>query len=132
MSDQEDVSDKGGTMRLGSQECHLLDVVAGTKAHAMYGTNAISERHRHRFEFNNDYRAQFEEAGMACAARGINPEKRPRRDHRARPATPSSWRVQFHPEFKSKPTLAHPLFREFVAAATAHSKGGTKAEVAAS
>ena len=111
MSDQRDITDKGGTMRLGRYPCTL---VPGTHAHAVYGVDQIHERHRHRFEFNNKYRALLETAGLVIS--GHSPDGRlveiiELRDH--------PWFVasQFHPEFRSRPNHPHPLFRGFVAAA---------------
>jgi CTP synthase len=111
MPDQRDITDKGGTMRLGRYPCTL---VPGTRAHAVYGVDQIYERHRHRFEFNNKYRALLETAGLIIS--GHSPDGRlveivELRDH--------PWFVasQFHPEFRSRPNHPHPLFRGFVAAA---------------
>lgn len=111
MPDQRDITEKGGTMRLGLYPCELIP---GTRAHAAYGCNRVEERHRHRFEFNNRYRAILEAAGLVIS--GVSPDKRlveiiELRDH--------PWYVasQFHPEFQSRPGKPHPLFRGFVAAA---------------
>lgn len=111
MPDQRDITEKGGTMRLGLYPC---DLVPGTRAHAAYGCDRVEERHRHRFEFNNRYRSVLEAAGLVIS--GISPDKRlveiiELRDH--------PWYVasQFHPEFQSRPGKPHPLFRGFVAAA---------------
>jgi CTP synthase len=111
MSDQRDVTNKGGTMRLGIYPCTLTP---GTRAHAAYGTDSVDERHRHRFEFNNVYREQLSAAGLIFS--GLSPDGRlveiiELRDH--------PWFVasQFHPEFRSRPGNPHPLFREFIAAA---------------
>jgi len=111
MPDQLDISEKGGTMRLGVYPCVL---VPGTKAHAAYGTEMVLERHRHRLEFNNAYRKMLEDAGLVVS--GHSPDGRlveivELRDH--------PWFVgsQFHPEFLSRPNRPHPLFREFCAAA---------------
>jgi CTP synthase len=98
----------GGTMRLGAYECVLRK---GTKARAAYGTDSISERHRHRYEFNNDYREKMDAAGLHVV--GINPETDlveivELENH------PFFVGVQFHPEFKSRPMRPHPLFRDFV------------------
>jgi len=120
MSDQEDVQDKGGTMRLGAWPCR---VVAGTRAHAIYGADMISERHRHRFEFNNEYRRQFEQAGMVVS--GINPEQ-DLVEILELPEHPFFVGVQFHPEFHSRPLHPQPVFKAFVAAALAHSRNGDR------
>ncbi len=111
METQVAVTDKGGTMRLGAYPCNLR---TGTHSHRLYGRTEISERHRHRFEFNNRFRAQFEAAGVQFA--GLSPDGKlveiiELRDH------PFFVGVQFHPEFRSRPTLPHPLFAGFVAAA---------------
>ncbi len=110
MEDQKKVTKKGGTMRLGSYPCEIQD---GTKAFIAYGKSSITERHRHRWEFNNKYKEQFEMAGMKIS--GLSPdgnlvEMIELKDH--------PWFVgcQFHPELKSRLSAAHPLFREFVAA----------------
>jgi CTP synthase len=111
MPDQREVEDKGGSMRLGLYPARLT---AGTRAAAAYGTEVIYERHRHRFEVNNQYRDALESAGMVIS--GQSPDGRlveivELRDH--------PWFVasQFHPEFKSRPDRPHPLFRAFVRAA---------------
>ena len=111
LSEQTGVHDKGGTMRLGSYPCRL---VPGTRAHQAYGVDEIVERHRHRYEFNNSYRAILEHHGLIAG--GVSPdgtlvEISELRDH--------PWMVgsQFHPEFRSRPNRPHPLFRDFVAAA---------------
>ena len=111
MEEQQSVQDRGGTMRLGSCPCTLTP---GSLAHQAYGAGLINERHRHRYELNNNYRKAFHERGLIAS--GISPdgtivEIMERLDH------PWFLAVQFHPEFKSKPTKAHPLFRDFVAAA---------------
>jgi CTP synthase len=110
MPDQKDV-EMGGTMRLGKWPCKL---VPGTKAAAAYGTSMVEERHRHRFEINNAYRDALEEGGLIVS--GASPDNRLAEimelvDH------PWFVGVQFHPEFKSRPTRPHPLFRDFVGAA---------------
>jgi CTP synthase len=114
MEDQKAVTEKGGTMRLGSYACALKE---GTKARELYGQDLIHERHRHRFEFNNDYRAQYEAAGMVFS--GVNTELGlvemiELNNH------PHFVGCQFHPEFKSKPFAPHPLFAGFVKAARDH------------
>ena len=108
MQDQEVNGNKGGTMRLGEYPCQLRK---GSIAFAAYGYREINERHRHRYEFNNKYRFQLEEAGMKIS--GISPsgnlvEIIELADH------PWFLAGQFHPEFKSSPMEPHPLFREFV------------------
>ncbi len=111
---QNNVANKryGGTMRLGAYSCVLTHGSIAAKA---YGTEHISERHRHRYEFNNTYREALEKAGLRCT--GINPEQDlveivELKKH------PFFVGVQFHPEFKSRPQTPHPIFRSFVAAAT--------------
>ena len=101
----------GGTMRLGAYPCKIAE---NTKLRAAYGVEEISERHRHRFEFNNEYRSAFERAGMKLS--GLSPSGEL---VEAVELTDADFYVgvQFHPEFKSRPNAAHPLFREFVAAA---------------
>ena len=117
MPDQRDIADMGGTMRLGVYPCELK---AGTKAAAAYQEQGygqvIQERHRHRFEFNNHYRSQFEEQGIIFS--GLSPDGRlveiaELRDH------PFMLGSQFHPEFKSRPNRPHPLFLAFLRAAEA-------------
>ena len=98
----------GGSMRLGAYNCKLIP---GTKSYKIYGEKNITERHRHRYEFNNDYKEILSKKGMVIA--GINPEKNlveiiEIKDH------PFFVATQFHPEFKSRPTKPHPLFREFI------------------
>ena len=117
MEEQRGVLEKGGTMRLGAQSAVLAD---GTKSAAAYGRTKISERHRHRYEFNPKYRQRLEEAGLVIA--GTSPDGTlveivELADH------PWFVAVQFHPEFKSKPTAAHPLFAGFVAAAVERHAG---------
>ena len=117
MEEQQGVVQKGGTMRLGAQPCVLTD---GTRAAAAYGRETISERHRHRYEFNPRYRERLEAAGLVIA--GTNPDSTlveivELADH------PWFVAVQFHPEFKSKPTAAHPLFAGLVAAAVERHAG---------
>jgi CTP synthase len=111
LDEQRAIIDKGGTMRLGAQEA-LLDPTS--RAAACYGTTTISERHRHRYEFNNVYRQQFAANGMLFAATNLDGSLV---EIIELPAHPWFVAVQFHPEFKSKPTAAHPLFAGFIAAA---------------
>lgn len=111
LSEQRGLENLGGTMRLGAYNCVLKP---GTKAAAAYGTELISERHRHRWEVNNLYKEEFEKKGLVFS--GILEkdqlcEVSEVKDH------PWMVGVQYHPEFKSKPTEAHPLFRDFIAAA---------------
>ncbi len=107
---------KGGTMRLGAYPCHIQE---STLMERIYGCREISERHRHRYEFNNEYRKPFEEAGMKIA--GTSPDGR-LVEAIELPSHPHYIGVQYHPEFKSRPNKAHPLFREFVKAAMACEK----------
>lgn len=116
MEEQKKIKNKGGTMRLGSYTC---DLKKGSKAAAIYGKNRITERHRHRYEFNNKYLEQFEKAGMIAS--GINPENNlveivELKNH------PFFIGGQFHPELKSTVDNPHPLFVNFVAASLAYSK----------
>jgi CTP synthase len=111
MPDQNGDMPKGGTMRLGAYPC---DIAAGTIMARAYGKTKISERHRHRYEFNNDYRTQMEEAGLRIS--GTSPDKRLVEAVEI-PANKHFVGVQYHPEFKSRPNKAHPLFREFIKAA---------------
>ena len=113
MESQADVEQKGGTMRLGAYPCRLRE---GTLAHRLYGSLDISERHRHRFEFNNDYRERLEAAGLVPS--GVHPEL-DLVEIIEIPEHPFFVGVQFHPEFKSSPLAPHPIFRGFVAAALA-------------
>ena len=114
MPDQRDIADLGGTMRLGSYPCRLLP---GTVAAKAYQAEVVTERHRHRFEFNNEYRESLEQAGLVLC--GLSPDGRlveiaEMKDH------PFMLGSQFHPEFKSRPTRPHPLFSAFIKAARAH------------
>jgi CTP synthase len=116
MVDQKGLSAKGGTMRLGKYPCRLHP---GSLAYQAYGMDLIFERHRHRYELNNQYRDDLAEAGMIIS--GINPDQDlveivELRDH------PWFVAVQFHPEFKSRPDRPHPLFRDFIGAALKYAK----------
>lgn len=111
MLEQKDVENMGGTMRLGLYPCRLSE---NSKAREAYNDDLIYERHRHRYEFNNTYRTEFEGKGLLLS--GLSPDGKlveiiedPSR----------KWFVgsQFHPEFRSRPNRAHPLFREFIKAA---------------
>jgi CTP synthase len=111
MEEQKTVTDKGGTMRLGAWNC---DIKTGTLAHKIYGTTSISERHRHRYEFNSAYLSQLEQAGLKAS--GTNPQTGlveivEIEDH------PFFIGVQYHPEYKSTVANPHPIFVNFVAAA---------------
>ena len=125
MSSQEDVTEKGGTMRLGAYPCKLA---ADTLAREAYGEELVYERHRHRFEFNNAFRDQLEDAGLVIS--GLSPDERlvemvelPRDVHPWYVAT------QAHPEFKSRPTKPQPLFREFVRASIGQHEGVDRLQV---
>jgi len=112
LPEQRGVKGKGGTMRLGTYPCSLVE---GTHAAAAYKQNVVYERHRHRFEFNNDFRYTLEKAGLIASgllADGNLVEIVELKDH------PWMLATQFHPEFKSRPNCPHPLFSEFIRAAT--------------
>ena len=116
MDEQKNIVDKGATMRLGSYECQ---VKPGTKGHDAYGQEFVRERHRHRYEVNNDYVEQLEGGGLVVS--GVNPKRNlvemvELADH------PWFLAVQSHPEFLSKPSKAHPLFQAFVAASLEQKK----------
>lgn len=113
MPDQQGNLPKGGSMRLGSYPCA---VTPGTRLYACYGKAQIAERHRHRYEFNNDYRDALQKAGLTLS--GLSPDGR-LVEAVELPGRAFHIGVQFHPEFKSRPNRAHPLFREFIAAALA-------------
>jgi len=102
---------KGGTLRLGSYKCKLQK---GTKSYKLYGKSTINERHRHRYEFNNDFRELLEKKGMIFS--GINPEKNLVEIAEIK-SHPFMIGCQFHPEFKSRPSDPHPLFEGFIKAA---------------
>ncbi|MBA6328549.1 CTP synthase [Colwellia sp. MB02u-6] len=109
-------SDLGGTMRLGSQLCHIMK---GTKAYDVYGSETIYERHRHRFEVNNNYREQLSQAGLVFS--GLSADKT-LVEVIENPNHPWFIAGQFHPEFNSTPRDGHPLFAGFIAAAFEHQK----------
>ncbi|MGA2749980.1 MAG: CTP synthase [Verrucomicrobiota bacterium] len=111
LDEQKQITAKGGTMRLGRQPCQL---VVGSQANLLYGAFVINERHRHRYEFNNDYRQAFEKAGFSFS--GWSPDGK-LVEVIELPSHPYFLACQFHPEFQSKPDLPHPLFRGFIAAA---------------
>lgn len=112
MPEQDGVEDVGGTLRLGAYPCELK---SGSLAEKLYGKSNISERHRHRYEVNNDYRTCLEEKGMVLS--GLSPDKRIV-EMIELPSHPFFIATQAHPEFKSRPNLPHPLFKGFVAAAS--------------
>ncbi len=123
LPEQRGMKNKGGTMRLGNYPCHL---VTGTKAAAVYGQTEIKERHRHRYEFNNDYRDIMEKSGMVYS--GLSPDGKlvevcELADH--------PWMVgcQFHPEFGSRPNRPHPLFLGFIDAARNVLREGTQSSL---
>lgn len=116
MPDQNDVEDIGGTLRLGSYPC-VLD--KSSKAYQLYGEETIHERHRHRYEVNNDYRTVLTEHGMKLS--GLSPDGRII-EMCELPEHPFFVATQAHPELKSRPNRPHPLFRGFVAAALEHKK----------
>jgi CTP synthase len=116
MAEQREIEAKGGTMRLGAYACRLTP---GTIAQQLYGKPEVSERHRHRYEFNNAYMDRLREQGVVIS--GLNPDRNlveivERADH------PWFLACQFHPEFKSRPLVPHPLFRGFVGAALRHKR----------
>ena len=118
MPGQSENIDKGGTLRLGAYPCVIAE---GTTMERCYGTNEIFERHRHRYEFNNDYRDILTQNGLTLS--GLSP------DGRLVETVELSDRpfyvgVQYHPEFKSRPNKAHPLFKGFIAAALEKSEIG--------
>ena len=112
MPDQRGVTAKGGTMRLGAYPCKVVS--RGSRTYQAYGAEEISERHRHRYEFNNEYRDAMTQAGLELA--GLSPDGR-LVEIVELPGHPWFVGVQFHPELKSRPNKAHPLFRAFIAAA---------------
>ena len=119
MEEQKKIIDKGATMRLGSYECQIIP---HTRAARAYKTDSIRERHRHRYEVNNDYVGRLQQAGLMVSGR--NPRRNlveiiELKDH------PWFVAVQFHPEFQSKPSSAHPLFAAFVAAALKYRRSRT-------
>jgi CTP synthase len=114
MEEQKGVKNLGGTMRLGNWPCHLKP---SSRAHQCYGELEIGERHRHRYEVNNAYRAGFEEAGVVFS--GTSPDGE-LVEIMELPAHPFFLAVQFHPELKSRPRRPHPIFKSFVLAAIEH------------
>ncbi|MFN3596979.1 MAG: CTP synthase [Rubricoccaceae bacterium] len=125
MPEQKVIEDKGGTMRLGAYACRLTE---GSLAHAVYGGEAeVRERHRHRYEVNNDLRYKLREAGLCFT--GVNPERDlveivelPQQAEEGRPSHPWFVGVQFHPEYRTRVRRPHPLFVGFVGAALQHAR----------
>jgi CTP synthase len=117
MASQRDVTDKGGTMRLGA---YIAQLKPGTQVRAMYGEEVVSERHRHRYEFNPRYRSRFEGSGFVCS--GESPDGR-LVEFIELEGHPFWVGTQAHPEFKSRPDQPHPLFRGLVGAALARAEG---------
>lgn len=120
MDSQREITDKGGTMRLGAYPARLAE---GSRVAEIYGAEEISERHRHRYEMNRAFIERLEGAGMGFT--GVSPDGKlvemiEIADH--------PWFVgcQFHPELKSRPTRPHPLFASFIAAAARHAEGGRR------
>jgi CTP synthase len=118
MPGQSDTVDKGGTLRLGAYPC---EIVKGTTMERLYGTGSISERHRHRYEFNNDYREVLQEHGLTLS--GMSPDGRLVETIELTDR-PFFVGVQYHPEFKSRPNKPHPLFLGFIGAAFEKMKAG--------
>ena len=117
LESQRDVTSKGGTMRLGA---YFAELTPGSIVANAYGERVVSERHRHRYEFNNKYRAKFEEAGLWCS--GLSPDGR-LVEFVELIGHPFWVGTQAHPEFKSRPDRPAPLFREFIGAALARAEG---------
>ena len=123
MADQQGNIPKGGTMRLGKYPCK---VAPGTKMAQCYGQDLIWERHRHRYEFNNDFRAEMEAAGLVIS--GTSPDGRLVETVEL-PGRPFHLGAQFHPEFKSRPNRAHPLFKAFIAASLDNRKSAGRSSM---
>jgi CTP synthase len=117
MDSQRDVTDKGGTMRLGA---YIAQLETGSKVAKAYGTTVVSERHRHRYEFNPVYRRRFDGSGFRCS--GTSPDGR-LVEFIELEGHPFWVGTQAHPEFKSRPTNPAPLFRDFVGAALERAEG---------
>lgn len=111
MPGQNENIDKGGTLRLGAYPCVIAE---GTTMERCYGSNEISERHRHRYEFNNDYRDILTENGLVLSGKSPDGRLVETVELSDRPFFVG---VQYHPEFKSRPNKAHPLFKGFIEAA---------------
>src|SRR5260370_27596918 len=124
LDDQYDITHLGGTMRLGSYPCVLVE---GSRAHEAYGSLLVHERHRHRYEFNNQYRQQFAAHGLLVS--GTSPDGK-LVEVIELPQHPWFVAVQCHPEVKTKPIQPHPLFRGFVEPSPARREGQKKPEPA--
>ena len=124
LEEQQGVTNKGGTMRLGAYPCRLIP---GSLAARAYGTDLVSERHRHRWEFNNAYRAVLEQGGLRIS--GTSPDGSLVEISEIA-GHPFMLGTQFHPELQSRPNRPHPLFREFVAVARARNQARTGEAVA--
>ena len=122
MHDQREVTDLGGTMRLGAYYAVLSP---GSKVHESYGEPVVSERHRHRYEFNPAYRSRLEEAGLVCS--GVSPDRR-LVEFIELPDHPFWVATQAHPEFKSRPDRPHPLFRDLVGSAMERADSNEKSD----
>ncbi|MEW6351852.1 MAG: CTP synthase [Thermodesulfobacteriota bacterium] len=116
MYEQRSITDKGGTMRLGAYDCVLIQ---GSECHRIYGRDSISERHRHRYEFNSEFRATLEEAGLRAG--GVSPDGKLVELVEV-PDHPWFLGCQFHPEFRSKPMDPHPLFASYIGACLEYSR----------
>ena len=116
LEEQKSVKKMGATMRLGAQWCRLAPATTSRK---LYGTEIVSERHRHRYEFNNDYRQQLADSGLVLAGTTLDGELVELIEHKNHPFFVAS---QFHPEFQSKPNQPHPLFAAFIGAAVKNKK----------
>jgi CTP synthase len=110
MEEQKNITDKGGTMRLGAWKCELKK---GTLAHSIYGQTEILERHRHRYEYNSEFAKELEQAGLVSS--GINPDTKLVEIVEI-PSHPFFVGVQYHPEYKSTVANPHPMFVSFIAA----------------
>lgn len=124
MEEQKSITEKGGTMRLGAWDCKIQP---GTLAHQVYGETQISERHRHRYEFNNNYKKEFESAGLIAS--GVNAETNLVEIIEI-PNHPWFVGVQYHPEYKSTVANPHPLFVGFVKAVLKLKQEQTNASLA--
>ncbi|MEE3068244.1 MAG: CTP synthase [Actinomycetota bacterium] len=122
MHDQREVTDLGGTMRLGA---YYAVLTPGSKVYESYGEPVVSERHRHRYEFNPAYRSRLEEAGLVCS--GVSPDRR-LVEFIELPDHPFWVATQAHPEFKSRPDRPHPLFRDLVGSAMARAESNEKSD----